>query len=211
MLEALHQGWIVMPSIEMKNKHALIGGSFDPVHLGHLRLFHSAWEHMKIKELVVIPALLSNFKQDRKPASFQDRSRMLSLAFEDYKDIYPKSELKLTLSLVEGDRGGVSYTSDTIRALYESYQEEGKVNFIIGDDLVSSLDKWHDFEYLKDHVRFFCFRRELGGRRRIDAEIHYIDSDIFKASSTDVRGGDESILPRRVKEYIDEHHLYRAL
>ncbi|MBQ2259436.1 MAG: adenylyltransferase/cytidyltransferase family protein, partial [Spirochaetales bacterium] len=67
----------------MKNKVALIGGSFDPVHLGHLMLFHSAWKYIEIEELVVIPALLSNFKQDRKPVSFEDRAEMLEQAFLD--------------------------------------------------------------------------------------------------------------------------------
>lgn len=203
-----HQGWITMHSTEMKNKVALIGGSFDPVHLGHLMLFHSAWKYIEIEELVVIPALLSNFKQDRKPVSFEDRAEMLEQAFLDYRDLFKDSDLKLTLSRIEGERGGVSFTSDTIRALYDRYAENGKVNFIIGDDLASSLDKWHDFEYLKSHVRFFCFKRDDGEIRKVDAEIHFIDSDIYKASSTDVRKGDGSLLSRRVREYIDEHHLY---
>lgn len=203
-----HQGWITMHSTEMKNKVALIGGSFDPVHLGHLMLFHSAWKYIEIEELVVIPALLSNFKQDRKPVSFEDRAEMLEQAFLDYRDLFKDSDLKLTLSRIEGERGGISFTSDTIRALYDRYAENGKVNFIIGDDLASSLDKWHDFEYLKSHVRFFCFKRDDGEIRKVDAEIHFIDSDIYKASSTDVRKGDGSLLSRRVREYIDEHHLY---
>lgn len=203
-----HQGWITMHSTEMKNKVALIGGSFDPVHLGHLMLFHSAWKYIEIEELVVIPALLSNFKQDRKPVSFEDRAEMLEQAFLDYRDLFKDSDLKLTLSRIEGERGGISFTSDTIRALYDRYAENGKVNFIIGDDLASSLDKWHDFEYLKSHVRFFCFKRDDGEVRKVDAEIHFIDSDIYKASSTDVRKGDGSLLSRRVREYIDEHHLY---
>lgn len=198
----------MMQSTEMKNKVALIGGSFDPVHLGHLMLFHSAWKYIGIEELVVIPALLSNFKQDRKPASFSDRAEMLLLSFQDYTEIYKDSDLKLTLSRAEGERGGISYTSDTVRALYDRYQVDGKVNFIIGDDLVSTLDRWHDFDYLKSHVRFFCFRRDDGDFRRIDAEIHFIDSDIYKASSTDARNGNDAILSRRVREYIDEHHLY---
>lgn len=203
-----HQGWITMHSTEMKNKVALIGGSFDPVHLGHLMLFHSAWKYIEIEELVVIPALLSNFKQDRKPVSFEDRAEMLEQAFLDYRDLFKDSDLKLTLSRIEGERGGISFTSDTIRALYDRYAENGKVNFIIGDDLASSLDKWQDFEYLKSHVRFFCFKRDDGEVRKVDAEIHFIDSDIYKASSTDVRKGDGSLLSRRVREYIDEHHLY---
>ena len=170
--------------------------------------FHSAWKYIEIEELVVIPALLSNFKQDRKPVSFEDRAEMLEQAFLDYRDLFKDSDLKLTLSRIEGERGGISFTSDTIRALYDRYAENGKVNFIIGDDLASSLDKWHDFEYLKSHVRFFCFKRDDGEIRKVDAEIHFIDSDIYKTSSTDVRKGDGSLLSRRVREYIDEHHLY---
>lgn len=200
-----------MPFTETKNKVALIGGSFDPVHLGHLALFNSAEKHIGIEELVVIPALISNFKQDRMPASFEDRANMLALAFDDYKSIYPESGLILTLSRLEGERGGVSYTSETIRALYDQVNDGGKVNFIIGDDLVQSLSRWHDFAYLKDHVRFYCFRRDMQKRPEIDAEIHYIESDVYRASSTEVRYGEKELLSRRVREYIDEHHLYRAI
>lgn len=117
-----------MPTIE-KNRTALLGGTFDPVHLGHVHLFHEAYERAGITHLIVIPVYISNFKRGTHPASFADRVRMLTLAVEDYHELYPDDELDVTISLFEGEKKGVSYTSDTIRAFFDETAEDGKVNF----------------------------------------------------------------------------------
>lgn len=196
--------------IEMKNKTALLGGTFDPVHIGHLRLFHNAYSLAGVDHLIVIPAFLSNFKQDSTPASFSDRLEMLSLALKDYRDMFPSDGLEIEISTYEGEKQGVSYTSETIRDFYQECQDDGKVNFIIGDDILPTLNKWHDFEYIKKNVRFLCFSRE-GGRGDWGVEIEMYPSPVTVASSSAVRVGNDEMLSKRVKEYIDEHHLYRAL
>lgn len=200
-----------MPITETKNKIAIIGGTFDPVHLGHLHLFHHVDTHTDIEELVIIPALLSNFKQNSKPVSFQDRVRMLELAIEDYRDLFPESDLMLRVSDIEGRRGGVSYTADTIRAIFDEAEDNGKVNFIMGDDLLDGLERWYDYDYLKEHVRFYCFTRSGEMEYKGEAEVHLFDSPQFEASSTEVREGKEELLSRRVLEYIDENDLYIAI
>lgn len=196
-----------MPNIEMKNNVALLGGSFDPVHIGHIELLHNAYSLVGFSGIVLIPAYISNFKQDSSPASFFDRVNMLRLAIEDYRELYPDDGLEITISLYEGEMRGVSYTSDTIRHLFSSYEENGKVNFIIGDDILPDLYKWHDFGYIKEHVRFYCFSRE-GKNGDYGAEVHLVHSPITVASSTLIKRGDRNMLTRRVKGYIDEHSLY---
>lgn len=196
--------------IEMKNRIALLGGTFDPVHIGHLRLFHNAHIEAGVDRLILIPAYLSNFKQNSNPVSFESRREMLNLAVVDYHEMFPSDNLDIEISSYEGDKKGISYTSETIKDFYSSSEEEGKVNFIIGDDILPTLNKWHDFEYIKRHVRFLCFSRE-GGRGDWGVEIEMYPSPVTIASSSAVRAGDETMLSCRVKEYIDEHQLYRAL
>lgn len=195
----------------MKHKRAIIGGTFDPVHSGHLYLFHNLHIYCGIETLYVIPALISNFKQDTHPASFEERIAMLYLASLDYHEMFAEDSMKLEISDFEGKRGGVSYTSETIRAFYDDLSESGKVNFAIGDDILQDLDKWHDFEYLKKNVHFICFTRDNSERITHGADIEFIPSPVFEASSTEVRNGRLDLVSRRVREYINEHQLYRAL
>lgn len=201
-----------MPFTVMKSeKKAVLGGTFDPVHMGHINLFHSVNDLTDITTLYVIPAYVSNFKRERHTASFDDRMAMLNLAVLDYADLYPLDSLNIVVSDREGRRGGVSYTADTIRALFDDLEDGGKVNFIIGDDLVEGLPGWHDSAYLKDHVRFYCFVRESVRHSVPEGfEIHFVESRRTEASSTAVREGDFSSLSDSVREYIEENGLYRT-
>lgn len=192
-------------------KKAILGGTFDPVHIGHINLFHSVNEYTDITTLYVIPAYVSNYKRERKTASFSDRMAMLNLAVIDYVDMYPFDDLSIVVSDIEGRKKGISYTSDTVRSLFDELEDEGKVNFIIGDDLLDGLKGWHDYEYLKSHVRFFCFLRDEKSREDLEGvEIHYIKSEKTPSSSTLVREGDYSLLSDGVREYIEENGLYTA-
>ena len=201
----------MMPSIGMKSKSAILGGTFDPVHLGHIHLFHNIYMYAHVDTLYVIPALISNFKQDTHPASFQNRLEMLQLAALDYKDLYPEDELELVVSDYEGKKGGVSYTSETIREFFPLISEDGKVNFAFGDDLLKDLDKWHDFEYLKNNVHFICFTRDESDLDTHGADVEFIPSPRFNSSSSAVREGHQELLSPRVLEYVNNEKLYRAL
>lgn len=205
-----HLGWIRMPITETKLKTALLGGTFNPVHLGHVHLFHEAYEKAGIQRLVLIPAYLSNFKRESHPVSFEDRAEMLRLAIKDYHSLFPEDELSIEVSLFEGERKGISYTSETIKAFFDEYEDEGKVNFIIGDDIIAKLSFWHDFEYLKEHVRFLCFTRFGTMENDSGADVVFIESSVYHASSSEVRAGDMSMLSERVGEYVRDNKLYGA-
>ena len=206
----LRQGWTWMPITEMKSRTALLGGTFDPVHLGHVHLFHEAYSRCGITHLIVIPAYISNFKRGTHPASFEHRVNMLGIGADDFRKLYPDDCLDIEISLFEGERGGVSYTSDTIRAFYDGAEDDGKVNFIIGDDIIPTLGAWHDFEYLKEHVRFLCFTRLGSVENKSGAEVVFIRSNIYHASSSEVRSGNMEMLSSGVRKYIDENKLYRS-
>lgn len=194
----------------MKYRAALLGGSFNPIHIGHLSLIHDAYLFLGLEKIILLPALLSNFKRDSNPLGFDERLNLINLAIMDYRDLYPSDNIDIVVSLIEKERGGISYTSDSIKAFYSDFAEEGKVNFIMGDDLLSNLELWHDFEYLKGHVRFFCFNRGGVLRHVEGVEIHFFNNEKIVSSSTEIRGGDFSNLSARVRKYVKDKGLYRA-
>ena len=199
-------------------KVAMLGGSFDPVHLGHLFLLHCAVSMSDYDTFIVVPAALSNFKRTNAPkATDKDRLEMLRLALLDYKDVYPQDcDADIRLSTMELDRGGVSYTYDTVMALKRDMHIHGRLGFIMGDDQIPSLDRWYRFDDLKREVRFLVCRRNQDGTlwNLMPEGVVYskLESDRLAPQSSsgfreDVhnRMGD---LPKRVAEYVRDHHLY---
>ena len=198
-------------------KTAMIGGSFDPVHLGHLFLLHCAVSMSDYSSFILIPAKVSNFKQSSRPqASDQDRLEMLRLAVEDYRDLYPEDrDVDISVSTMELERGGVSFTSDTIRILKEKFGLD-RIGMVIGDDHLEGLSRWYDFEYLRDNVEFLICRRSQEGTnwdlipegvcyRRLEPE------NVAPQSSSAVRSDlqkNQDFLSRRVREYVKAKDLY---
>lgn len=201
-----------MPIIERatRNRTAVFGGTFDPPHIGHMHIFHEVAEHTPFRNLLVIPARISNFKQESRPASFSDRLEMVRLLAEDYGESYPEDDLGIIISDWEGRREAVSFTSDTVKHFYSSLEYDGKLDFIIGDDHLEKLGQWHDFGYLAEHVRFWCFTRDGKSVNRTAAEVLFISSEAVHASSTEIRSGEWEMLTPSVRRYIDDHKLYGA-
>ena len=198
------------------DKTAILGGSFDPVHLGHMFLLHCAVSMTDYSSFLIIPAKVSNFKQDNSPkASDADRLEMLRLALLDYHDLYPQDKADISISTMELDRGGVSYTSDTIRILKEELGVK-RIGMVMGDDHVSGLSRWHDFPYLRDNVEFLICRRNPEGTcwdtlpqglcyRRLEP------TDVAPQSSSAIRenvSGRNDYLSKRVGEYVRANNLY---
>ena len=199
-----------------KAKVAVLGGSFDPVHLGHLFLLHCAISMTDYRRFLIIPAKVSNFKQDSRPqASDADRLTMLRLALEDFRDLYPEDAgAEIEISTMELERGGVSYTSDTIREL-KIQLDDPMIGLIMGDDHISGLTRWHDFDYLKQNVEFLICRRESSTSNwNVPEDICYkalIPSDVAPQSSSAIRTdleGNLDYLSRRVREYVKANNLY---
>lgn len=200
-----------MPTTERSSKRTLLfGGSFDPVHMGHIHLMKMAEKFTSYERIILMVARISNFKQESRPASGQDRIAMLKLAVDEFLSENPDFPIEIVISPMEIERSGVSYTYDTVKTVYDSFDIEGKLGFMMGDDLLPSLHKWYRYEELKKIVTFVCFTRD--GNKVIkdsDADIFLIESPIVTASSTDIRNGDYSMLPSSVRDYIEKHNLYR--
>jgi nicotinate-nucleotide adenylyltransferase len=131
-------------------KLGLFGGSFDPVHLGHLLVAQAAREELELSRLFFIPAAQSPFKPDRKPTPAPDRLRLLRLALagQTWCEI-DEQELK---------RGGVSYTIDTVRQ-YAARFPGAELFYLIGADHVPQLPKWRQAGELAGLARFVVIAR----------------------------------------------------
>jgi nicotinate-nucleotide adenylyltransferase len=131
-------------------KLALFGGSFDPVHLGHLLVAQAAREELELDRLFFIPAAQSPFKPDRQPTPATERLRLLRLALAG------KSWCELDLQEIH--RGGVSYTIDTVRAYGQRFPG-ATLFYLIGADHLAQLPKWRESEELASRVEFLVIPR----------------------------------------------------
>ena len=128
----------------------LFGGSFDPVHLGHLLVAQAAREELGLTRLYFIPAALSPFKPEARPAPAAERLRLLRLALA--------GQTGVELDEQELGRGGVSYTIDTVRD-YARRFPGAQLFYLIGADHVRQLPKWRAADELAALVEFVVIPR----------------------------------------------------
>lgn len=200
-----------MPIIEKATKNkktAFFGGTFDPVHLGHIFLLHEANLFTDYERIIISPVYISNFKQDSKTASVKDRVNMLKIAIAEYKALYPNDKIEIILDTKESEKEEVSYSIDTIKDINKRYSFSGKLGFFIGDDILPTLSKWKSIDELSNMVDFVCFARHFIKDEVDGIKVKRIDSKQFKASSTDIRNGDFTTLSKGVKDYVKSHKLY---
>jgi nicotinate-nucleotide adenylyltransferase len=136
--------------LNTKQKIGLFGGSFDPVHLGHLLVAQAACEEAGLDRLFFIPAAQSPFKPDTSPAPAAERLRLLRLALAG-KNRYEIDEQEIK-------RGGISYTIDTVRD-YARRFPQAELFYLIGADHVPSLPQWREAGELARLVEFVVIPR----------------------------------------------------
>jgi nicotinate-nucleotide adenylyltransferase len=193
-----------MAGVEM-NPHrtiGLFGGSFDPVHHGHLILARDAIEQLGLERIIFIPANISPHKLGLPPAPARLRKEMLAAAIE--------GEPGFEMDTCEIDREGVSFAVDTVRGMIQRYPEAGFYYFI-GEDNLAALQTWKEIDELRRLVAFVVLSRgdPVQGcpfpvvSRRIDISSTDIRNRI--AAGRSVR----YLLPDKTCEIIQRHGLYR--
>ena len=181
----------------------VFGGTFDPVHVGHLAIAQAALETADLDRVVFVPARRSPLK-DRSPlASAEDRLLMLEAA--------TKGEPRFAVSRVELDRPGPSYTVDTLEAL----RSEGDLYLILGSDALADLGRWRSPERIRQLAKILVARRPgapepgtASGARAFDAPCLDISSRELRARAS--RGLSlRYLVPHDVWRHIEGRGLYR--
>lgn len=131
-------------------KIGLYGGSFDPIHNGHLILARDAMERLGLDRVVFLPARISPHKLNRPPATPEARCAMLAAAV--------KGEPNFEMDDCEISREGPSFTIDTV-AIYRERFPEAKIYYFIGDDNLPELESWKEIVKLRSLVQFVVLSR----------------------------------------------------
>ena len=189
------------------SKVGIFGGTFDPIHLGHLITAQSVREIRNLEKIIFIPAFISPHKSDAKTSSAEDRLNMIKLAidgipFFDYSDM----EIK---------KGGVSFTVDTLKELKHNYDE---LEFIIGYDNIFEFHTWKDPDEIMKLAKILVLKRKSSHPPQFkDKYYHqavFVQTRGIEISATDIRERVKKglpinfLVPPNVLEYIHKHNLY---
>jgi len=181
------------------------GGTFDPFHRGHLEPVLAAREQLRWDRVIYVPAWRQPFKADRDSASGYHRFAMAVLATKNDDSIF--------VSPIELERGGISYTVDTLEKLHRLWPD-AQFDWIIGDDNVAKLEQWKDPERLFALARFVALRRVSPA---IPKTILAVDTPRVAISSTEIREkvrNNEPIdafVDPLVSRYIQHNGLYKEV
>ena len=200
-------------------KIGIFGGSFDPIHMGHLILAEAARSDKGLDSVIFVPANLPPHKPGRSLAPAQDRLKMVELALAG-NDHFVASSIELS-------RRGPSYTLTTVRQLKQELGCESRLYLILGADSIHEITQWWHPEELLQEVEIIALKRpgyplehlaELEERfgsaqvRSISQSV--VDAPLLDVSSTDIRSRIRSgktvryLVPEPVRLYILEHQLY---
>ncbi len=215
------KGLVVMGDI------GLLGGGFDPVHIGHIAVAETVNKELALSKVLFIPAAVPPHKEIS--ASFQDRLNMLRLAISGKKGF--------EITTMEAERQGPSYTVDSLHTLQQEFSEDVELFFITGFDAFSEIKLWKSYNellrlasfvvidrpgYCQQSLEEFCAREFFdvfpagedvwqvkGGKR-----IYRLKMDPVFVSSTEIRERLKnrlpinSMVPEEVEDYIYRHGLY---
>jgi nicotinate-nucleotide adenylyltransferase len=210
---------------------ALLGGSFDPIHNGHLALAQYFLERLKPDELRIIPAG-NPWQKDNLQASSDDRVAMVQRAFDEQK-------IPVAIDLQEIRRHTATYSIDTLRAIRAEVGPETSLVFVLGADQLLQLDTWKEWQSLFDYAHICAasrpgftldatqipqavadeYKRRMGALDQIRSKpqgLTFLASDLdVDVSSTEIRAAlqrserPEKWVPHAVLDYIEQHHLYK--
>lgn len=197
----------------------ILGGSFDPVHIGHINIARSAYEEYSLEEVWFIPAGHSPNKDEKGMTDADMRAEMVALAIEDYPCF------KLSKIELESEETSYTYrTLEKLKQLYPTYQ----FYFIMGADSLDYLEKWAHPEIicrnaiilvaLRDDCDIAWIQEKTNQLQQLfSAQIYPLYGGYTQISSTRLREAvksgkwEETMLSPKVMEYILEHHLYEHI
>lgn len=198
--------------MEKKIRIGLFGGSFDPIHNGHLQLANWTKNKLSLNRIIFIPAAIPPHKQNLKLTDSDHRYRMVQIAIENYPDF--------DISDVELERNGISYTIDTILYFKNKFEiSKSNLFLIIGADSLLDFPNWKDPDKIVKNSQLIVLQRpEIyldKSEPKFRRQAIILQSPLINISATDIRRRikrGESIsqfVPPAVERYIYEHNLYK--
>lgn len=211
-------------------KIGILGGTFDPIHLGHLRLAEEVAEELALERVYLIPAAYPPHKEKRAVAPFHHRFSMAQIAAGE-------SPLFEAMD-IEGRRGGLSYSIETLKEFHRIFGSGLQLFFILGMDALLEIETWREHQRLFEYAHFVVIERPGFSSERLEPFLHSLGlgfektgvervyknplgstiihqrATLLEISSTDIRrrtAGGRSIrflVPEAVRSYITEKRLY---
>ncbi len=191
-------------------KIGILGGTFDPIHIGHLVLAEQVKEKLKLDQVIFIPCFSPPHKRGRKLSPAKDRFHMTQLAL--------KGNPFFSVSDIELKRKGLSYTVDTLKQLKNLYSDS-QIYFLTGSDVLNEIHTWKDPEKIYKLVKVVIATRP--GFDEFDPENHFAKKSIIvKITGVDISSSQirervkkgqsiKYLVPLKVEEYIKKEKLYR--
>ena len=170
----------------------VLGGSFNPPHIGHLVIASDAYEALRLDKLLVIPAAANPLKGVDAAASPEQRLEMVKLTFG--------GDPRFEVSAMELERGGLSYMVDTLEALAASHPGDELI-LLLGVDAVGALDKWKRPDRIRELARLVALGRGDEGKS-LPADVQMVTTRRIDVSSTEIRSRLSAGMP--VKGFVAE-------
>ncbi len=201
----------------MSRRIGLFGGSFNPIHNGHLHLARAVKRALRLEGVVIMPAGEAPHKSSASYAPAADRLEMCRIAAKPYR--------WMTVSDYETCKSGKSYTVDTLRALHQMHPDT-EWTLMIGSDMLLSFRTWREWQEILRLASLCTVSREKGDLPALNAvaeemkaecpyaEIRVLTVNAVEVSSTEIRQNLQNhadcscLLPENVVQYIKEKHLY---
>lgn len=186
---------------------AILGGTFDPIHIGHLLMADEVLARLGYERVRFIPTRVPPHKREAPVADATRRLEMLQLAVAD--------RAEFSIDTFEIDQEGVSYTVRTLRHLVASDEVTGKPGLIMGEDLVAGFDSWREADEIEGLADLILVRRPVDRAPAFDRNHTCVENVMLDISSTEIRERVRSglpyryLVPRPVFDYIESNGLYR--
>jgi nicotinate-nucleotide adenylyltransferase len=203
-------GWEInstlVASILVVMRVGILGGTFDPIHIGHLIAASSVYEALNLDSVVFIPAGDPWQKRDRDLSPGQQRLEMVKLATEN--------DDRFQVSDVEIVRSGPTYAVDTVRE-WKRLNPSDELFWIVGSDALSGIPSWHEWEAFVSEVTIVAVNR-VGQNDSVPFDFVSVDMPEVRISATELRdrftnGLDtQYLVPKNVSQYISDQGLYQT-
>jgi nicotinate-nucleotide adenylyltransferase len=184
----------------------ILGGAFNPIHIGHLVLAEEARKFLGLKKVIFVPTNLPPHKGARELASARNRLRMVLLA--------TKPNPSFCVSDLEIKRGGISYSIETVKELKSTFRRV-KLYFIVGSDFLKEFSRWKDKIELSKICKFAIAPRPGFPLKKVPQKMQVIEISVPDVSSSDIRRRIKTnksichLVPEEVRKYILKKRLYR--